>query len=422
MLMNFLVEGGYAKVYVNEGNTEVKKVLPKYVYTKEDPRRFINYNAILDLTIQRSFGGKIPGLPVISSYKVDEENITFFMPFYGTPLNKTEIPQDMIPYVVSQLLETLLHLAANGIQHTDIKPCNILIEPDTYKVTLIDYNMVSLKVNANGNGKWSPSYGTWNYCAPEIIWNSKPQDTSPVWSVGLLIAFMYARFPVREIYQVDADKLQKRQFWKNLMTSYSEKCKGGFPLSTRHLAMMPQTMIDIYRSCMKWSPDDRISLHDLYGLMDEPGATLREVAPRPIPSTLLHRDVATVVVNKQFNVCRVTRSLYAFQRAAEICLASYRPQSVSTLFEHGCAAHYLALLMYGNYITDDITIVQNTLTYWQLQDTEAADRVEAAIWTILDTLNWDVWLSTPIIEGARDYSTIKGEIISRQFKDIIPIS
>jgi serine/threonine protein kinase len=382
MLMNFvkfLAEGGHAQVYTNDNMTEIRKVIPKYTYSGS--HKFINYNAILDLSIQRSFGGRIPGIPVISSYNVDDENVIFTMPYYGVTVSRDSVPADMIPYVIKQLLVTLLWLEANGIQHTDIKPCNVLVDPSTYKTTLIDYNMVSQLVQTpNGKAKWTPSYGTWNYCAPEIVLYGKPTDTSSVWSVGLLIAYLYARYPIRDVYKVSCQKLATRTFWRNLLKTACEKSKDGFPLSNKHLILMPQTMIDIYRSCMRWEPSDRITLADMYKVIE--GEYLTE----PI-SFSLSNNVATKLDKKILNICRATKTLHVYPRSLDIIQRLDLPDTL-LLFEIGCAVHYLTLMMTGSYVTDDEEFTKNTLSYWQV----TLDGVEAAMWEILKILDWNIWI------------------------------
>ena len=52
-----------------------------------------------------------------------------------------EIRTDDVKVVMKQLLEAINHLHQNKVCHKDIKPENVMIDPETLKIKLIDFNV-----------------------------------------------------------------------------------------------------------------------------------------------------------------------------------------------------------------------------------------------------------------------------------------
>lgn len=385
-MQRLLAQGSYARVYIDTDSNEVSKVLPTYV------DGFLNYHAILDLSIQKTFGGIIPGVPKISSYSINDKHIKIYMPFYGVCASHKVIPRELIPDVIRQLVTTLIHLEANGIQHTDIKPNNILFDQRTKKLTLIDYNMISHMMNILGQPEWCPSYGTWNFSAPEIVHYSEPSNTSSVWSVAFIMAYLYARYPLPEIYNISTKTLSLRRYWKNTFDNLEKLHPDGFPLSPAHLKCMPQDMITIFSRATKWNHSERMSLTDMFQLLDGGGTSFIPPAPR-----FLSVDVATnnVILKRIFNICRATRTKPVFTRAAYI-FQQYPLDDNSKLSIIACAAHYIAVMLTGCYVLDDKSFIQNTLCYWDIDD--SIDMSTYMI-KVLNEIDWKIWGICPDLQN-----------------------
>lgn len=434
--MELHAEGGYSKVYINADRTEVAKVMPRYI--TENGTSHINYSAIIDLSVQSSFGGKIHGIPVVSHYEVDDDSITIHMPYYGEPLNdirKNRHTPEFIVYIISRLCEILISLEHNGIQHTDLKPCNVLYNVATHEVTLIDYNIVSQRVVANRTKcAFTPAYGTWTYSSPEVVFYTRPSSTSPTWSIGLLLAYMYARYPLHSIYKMTSEQTASRSHWKKELQKAQDKYPDGFPLSNEHIRVMPREHVALYHKCMKWNPQHRPSLKEVY--FDLRGFELCPDIPLIsyplVDANFISESTRFIVVSKLYHTSRITKTLHLFLRAVEIFQRSYTYDSPFTLFEHGCASFCLAVMLLGSF-TFDMEFMDIVIPFWQLgPPATAIPRLKEALWYIGNRCKWytlgvtaDVMLLDHKADTPVNYDLIKTVLLagpcnsSTIFKDIV---
>lgn len=368
---DLLTEGGYASIFINS-NKEIMKVMPKYV--EENGVRCINSHAIIELIVLCSYKGIIDGIPQITKYIVDNDSIRIFMPYYGTTLNKSKIPKDKIPHVATKLLEILLSLEANGIQHTDIKPCNVLLSSDFEKVTLIDFNIASFELHLNSYSVWSKAYGTWNFCAPEVLLHTKPSKTSSVWSFGLILAYMYNRFPLINAAKYDIKALSSRTFWKNIMKDLHSKHPDGIILPPSHVAVMPLDMVLLYQKCMRWQPQDRPRLHDIYAEISGScyqGFNVKNVATM---------NLSKCSINMLSQACSETNTSAVFSLVLAVYNSIYEDVSGYDDNELMGVCHAIALILIDLY--DDHK--QQLCKIWNNTD------LEMDVWDLCSYKKWDI--------------------------------
>lgn len=107
-------------------------------------------------------------------------------------------------YILSQVLDGLIHAQAKGVLHRDLKPSNIMLEyskeSDLPKALLIDFGIASLRKqdesgfeSTDGSIKGSPAY-----MAPEIAKGESASVQSEVYSLGCIIFECLTGRPVFE--------------------------------------------------------------------------------------------------------------------------------------------------------------------------------------------------------------------------------
>eukprot|EP01128_Nolandella_sp_AFSM9_P004682 TRINITY_DN213_c0_g1_i5.p1 TRINITY_DN213_c0_g1~~TRINITY_DN213_c0_g1_i5.p1 ORF type:complete len:310 (+),score=56.84 TRINITY_DN213_c0_g1_i5:192-1121(+) len=103
---------------------------------------------------------------------------------------KGPIPEADAIYILAQMIETLTMMKDNGVCHRDIKGDNIIINPDTLLIKIIDFGLgLSVK------DEYTPCdmfIGTPIYMSPEILMRDGPfwVVVSDVWSVGVVFLEM----------------------------------------------------------------------------------------------------------------------------------------------------------------------------------------------------------------------------------------
>jgi serine/threonine protein kinase len=70
--------------------------------------------------------------------------------------------------IFKQILGALDYCHQNGVVHFDIKLDNIMINPDTNEVTLIDFGLCDFITEEN-QGKFTRRVGSEEYCATELL-------------------------------------------------------------------------------------------------------------------------------------------------------------------------------------------------------------------------------------------------------------
>lgn len=234
------------------------------------------------------------GLPSLDDVRVirDKHKVEMDMPYYGVSLHDwiRNTPQQqritMLPSIIFQLVDACAYLLDNDLQHTDIKPANILID-DLTKVTLIDFNIYSVRTITG----WVDSVGTWCFVAPEILHNDRPHTKSMVWSIGLIIAEICCGYPLGPIEKLTANINDRRQ-WQSLMRRMEKNHKSGLPMSSFHCSNMPTNYVKWYNQCTRWNPDERPSLNDLLQQVSvtELSTQNRAICFTVVPSRSLRRN------------------------------------------------------------------------------------------------------------------------------------
>ena len=108
--------------------------------------------------------------------------------------SKTQIPMLLAKLYSYQILRGLAYLETIGICHRDIKPQNILIDPNTGSLKICDFGSAKMLIKGEPNIAYICSR---YYRAPELIFgNSEYTNAIDVWSAGCVIAEMILGVPI----------------------------------------------------------------------------------------------------------------------------------------------------------------------------------------------------------------------------------
>lgn len=98
--------------------------------------------------------------------------------------------------VVEQLLDGLAEVHAASIAHRDIAPKNVILDPTSGKVSLIDFGLSGFLEERLEERLTSQELGTPGFIAPELLHNPKLQDLRvDIFSVGALFHWMLTGRP-----------------------------------------------------------------------------------------------------------------------------------------------------------------------------------------------------------------------------------
>ncbi|MCX6707976.1 MAG: serine/threonine-protein kinase, partial [Candidatus Woesearchaeota archaeon] len=88
-------------------------------------------------------------------------------------------PEDVC-WITQRLLNALHYLHFSGVVHSDVKPQNVIVQPDVHNAILVDYGLSSLRPNRHTQAK---GY-TEAFAAPEILIGKPPIPESDLYGAG----------------------------------------------------------------------------------------------------------------------------------------------------------------------------------------------------------------------------------------------
>jgi len=201
---------------------------------------------------------------------------------------KQTIPVTFIKLYMYQLFRSLAYIHSNGICHRDIKPQNLLLDPDSGVLKLCDFGSAKHLVRGEPNVSYICSR---YYRAPELIFGATDYTTNiDVWSAGCVFAELMLGQP---IFPGDSGVDQLVEIIKVLGTPTREQIKEmnpnytefKFPQIKAHpwpkvfRARTSPEAIDLVSRLLEYTPSARITplqacAHTFFDELREPGTKL----------------------------------------------------------------------------------------------------------------------------------------------------
>jgi len=201
---------------------------------------------------------------------------------------KQTIPVVFIKLYMYQLFRSLAYIHSNGICHRDIKPQNLLLDPDSGVLKLCDFGSAKHLVRGEPNVSYICSR---YYRAPELIFGATDYTTNiDVWSAGCVFAELMLGQP---IFPGDSGVDQLVEIIKVLGTPTREQIKEmnpnytefKFPQIKAHpwpkvfRARTSPEAIDLVSRLLEYTPSARITplqacAHTFFDELREPGTKL----------------------------------------------------------------------------------------------------------------------------------------------------
>ncbi|XP_030746077.1 glycogen synthase kinase-3 beta-like isoform X2 [Sitophilus oryzae] len=202
--------------------------------------------------------------------------------------SKQTIPISFIKLYMYQLFRSLAYIHSLGICHRDIKPQNLLLDPETGVLKLCDFGSAKHLVKGEPNVSYICSR---YYRAPELIFGAIDYTTRiDVWSAGCVLAELLLGQP---IFPGDSGVDQLVEIIKVLGTPTKEQIKEmnpnytefKFPQIKSHpwqqvfRARTPPEAVELVARLLEYTPSARISplqacAHPFFNELREPGTRL----------------------------------------------------------------------------------------------------------------------------------------------------
>ncbi|XP_067305663.1 serine/threonine-protein kinase pim-1-like [Pseudorasbora parva] len=252
-----LGEGGFGKVYAATRLKDGLQVAVKFA-SKTDIKyaRVCGYSSAIPLEVALQMfanrGLSVPQIIKLLDWQDEDDRYVmvlerpmpcqtmddFLVSYTGSNY------EDLVRIIMLQTTFAAQTCCLRGVLHRDIKLENLLINPDTFEVKLIDFGCGEF-LNSAGYTSFS---GTKEYCPPEY-WTNRHYHGKPatVWSLGVLMFLMLCRhFPRRR----DLEKIKHNIWTKN---GLSQECCD---LICCCLQVDPKKRIELEKVCLhNWFKD-----------------------------------------------------------------------------------------------------------------------------------------------------------------------
>ncbi|XP_076868388.1 uncharacterized protein LOC143519147 isoform X2 [Brachyhypopomus gauderio] len=195
---DLLGTGGYGSVYAGVRKADGKQVAIKYV-PKYHAERFITVpgetrSLPLEVALMKMVCRPPRCEHIVELLEWFECNNYFILIlerpvpcmdlFKFLDLHQRQLPEPLARLIMHQVVQAVLHCHDRGVVHRDVKENNLLVNPDTLEVKLIDFGCGDLLKT----GPYRHFRGTKVYCPPEWLVNRTYEGRqATIWSLGVLL-------------------------------------------------------------------------------------------------------------------------------------------------------------------------------------------------------------------------------------------
>lgn len=146
-ILEMIAEGGFGKTYLAEQINLGTKVCIKhshFISPQEEEVLVEEARAIWDL---RHYG--IPAMR--DAFRLEDESLALVMSYIpGFTLEQIiektkKIDPENVAWIAERSLNVLKYLHYHGVVHGDVKPQNIIVQPQTHNVVLVDYGLSAIR-------------------------------------------------------------------------------------------------------------------------------------------------------------------------------------------------------------------------------------------------------------------------------------
>ena len=265
-------EGGYGKVYRSRQAPGVvsKETRLWDEHTRARDGELYGVN-IREAVLLRSIDH--PGVVRASHVSYTKKSLTVVMEYGGISLTEWIETHGMkrrhhLMGLFTQLVNVVYDLWCMGIQQVDMVPENILVQdadgsPDAMpRLRLIDVGLCSFRVHI---GEWTDAFGSWLYCPPEVVLMDCVGDSTCVWSLAMIAAFMWTgRNPV-ELELCVGEKASSRRVISHILrhnrdTLWSLHAVNGG---------MPAEWGPIFDRMTEWREGRRMTMEEVHAAINK---------------------------------------------------------------------------------------------------------------------------------------------------------
>ncbi|MCL4506620.1 MAG: SUMF1/EgtB/PvdO family nonheme iron enzyme [Chloroflexi bacterium] len=218
-IVRVLGQGGMGAVYLAQDLSLEISCVVKEMLPPPDPALVPNVLKQFQREAKVLAGLRHNGLPRVSNYFTEGDHYYLVMDLIeGRSLDKligaAGLPEAAILTIADQLLDVLAYIHGQGVLHRDIKPGNIIVQPDG-RAILVDFGLVKV-VSAGQSTRTLVSALTPQYAPPEQYTGGADQRSDLYSLAATLYQALSGHTPASATEQLAGMTLQPLREWPHL--------------------------------------------------------------------------------------------------------------------------------------------------------------------------------------------------------------
>lgn len=127
-----------------------------------------------------------------------------YSPSLSTYLRAHVMSVALIKFISAQLISSIEYIHSCNVVHRDLKLSNVLIEPGSHLIKVIDFDFAKSLVSGE---RTYTICGTPFYISPEVVLRKGHDHLTDIWSLAVCIfKLCYKKFPFAEFYTSDSEE------------------------------------------------------------------------------------------------------------------------------------------------------------------------------------------------------------------------
>ncbi len=187
LVQELIAEGGFGKTYKGE-----QVILKEAVCIKHCSTVSAAHDAILIQEAKAIWDLRHHALPAMRGmYRLEDDSLALVMSYVpGLTLEQTceksgKLDAETTAWIAERILNALLYLHMHGVVHGDIKPQNVIIQPDIHAVVLVDFGLAMVKPTSSAKSQGYTPY----FASPEQKDGKAMLPASDYYSLGMLMIY-----------------------------------------------------------------------------------------------------------------------------------------------------------------------------------------------------------------------------------------
>ena len=186
-ILNKIAEGGCGITYLAEHLKLKAKVCIKHANSISDADEKLLFEEARSIWDLRHYA--IPAIRDV--LKLPDDSVALVMSYIPGPTlaeiieKKKRLDAEHVSWIVSRVLNALKYLHFNGVVHGDIKPQNIIVQPESHNVVVVDFGLAAIRPKRDTTNKgYTPIFA-----APEQIDGSPLVPETDMYCLGTTMIY-----------------------------------------------------------------------------------------------------------------------------------------------------------------------------------------------------------------------------------------